>query len=54
MPIANILVTRESDTPGADRTTAELKAAGYKGVAEPLIDVMHKPREDFVRLWQSR
>lgn len=46
MPIVNILVTREGTTPGADRTTAEQKAAIYKGIADLLFDVMGKPRED--------
>ncbi|TXI90373.1 MAG: 4-oxalocrotonate tautomerase family protein [Cupriavidus sp.] len=46
MPIVNILVTREDTMPGADRTTAEQKAAIYKGIADLLFDVMGKPRED--------
>lgn len=40
MPIVNILVTREGTTPGADRTTAEQKAAVYKGIADLLFNVM--------------
>jgi len=46
MPIVNILVTREGTTPGADRTTADQKAAVYKGIADLLFNVMGKPRED--------
>ena len=46
MPIVNILVTREGTSPGADRTTAEQKAAVYQGIADLLFDVMGKPRED--------
>jgi len=46
MPIVNILVTREGTTPGADRTTADQKAAIYEGIANLLFDVMGKPRED--------
>ncbi|WP_372395931.1 4-oxalocrotonate tautomerase family protein [Azospirillum sp. HJ39] len=46
MPIVNILVTREGTSPGAHRTTAEQKAAVYKGVADLLFEVMGKPRED--------
>jgi 4-oxalocrotonate tautomerase len=48
MPLVNILVTREGTTPGADRTTADQKAAVYKGVADLLFDVMGKPREDTI------
>jgi 4-oxalocrotonate tautomerase len=51
MPIVNILVTREGTSAGADRTTAEQKAAIYKGVADLLFDVMGKPREDTVVLF---
>ena len=46
MPIVNILVTREGTTPSAERTTAEQKAAVYKGIADLLFDVTGKPRED--------
>lgn len=46
MPIVNILVTREGTSPGADRTTAEQKAAVYQGIADLLFEVMSKPRED--------
>jgi 4-oxalocrotonate tautomerase len=46
MPIVNILVTREGTTPGADRTTADQKAAVYKGIADLLFNVMGKPCED--------
>lgn len=46
MPIVNILVTREGTTPGADRTTAAQKAAVYQGIADLLLGVMGKPRED--------
>ncbi|RAK52656.1 tautomerase family protein [Phenylobacterium deserti] len=46
MPIVNIFVTREGTRPGADQTTAEQKAAIYKGVADLLFDVMGKPREE--------
>jgi 4-oxalocrotonate tautomerase len=46
MPIVNILVTRESTAPGADRTTADQKAAVYNGIADLLFNVMGKPRED--------
>lgn len=46
MPIVNILVTREGTAPGADRTTDEQKAAVYKGIADLLLEVMGKPRED--------
>jgi 4-oxalocrotonate tautomerase len=46
MPIVNILVTREGTKPGADRTTAEQKAAVYQGIADLLFEVMGKPRED--------
>ena len=53
MPIVNILVTRKGTTPGADRTTAEQKAAVYKGIADLLFDVMHKPREDTTVLFHE-
>jgi 4-oxalocrotonate tautomerase len=53
MPIVNILVTREGTTPGADRTTAEQKAAVYKGIADLLFDVMGKPREDTTVLFHE-
>jgi 4-oxalocrotonate tautomerase len=53
MPIVNILVTREGTTPGADRTTAEQKAAIYKGIADLLFDVMGKPREDTTVLFHE-
>jgi len=53
MPIVNILVTREVTTPGADRTTAEQKAAVYKGIADLLFDVMGKPREDTTVLFHE-
>ena len=53
MPIVNILVTREGTTPGADRTTAEQKAAIYKGIADLLFDVMNKPREDTTVLFHE-
>lgn len=46
MPIVNILVTREGTAPGADRTTADQKAAVYDGIADLLFNVMGKPRED--------
>lgn len=46
MPIVKILVTREGTTPGVERTTADQKAAVYKGIADLLFDVMGKPRED--------
>ncbi|MFJ3524282.1 4-oxalocrotonate tautomerase family protein [Pseudomonas sp. NPDC090203] len=46
MPIVNILVTREGTAPGADRTTADQKAAVYEGIANLLFKVMGKPRED--------
>jgi len=53
MPIVNILVTREGTTPGADRTTAEQKAAVYKGIADLLFEVMGKPREDTTVLFHE-
>jgi 4-oxalocrotonate tautomerase len=53
MPIVNILVTREGTTSGADRTTAEQKAAIYKGVANLLHDVMHKPIEDTIVIFHE-
>jgi len=46
MPIANILVTREGTSPGAERTTGEQKAAVYKGIADLLFIVMGKPHDD--------
>lgn len=33
MPIVNTLVTREGTAPGANRTTADQKAAVYEGIA---------------------
>jgi len=53
MPIVNILVTREGTTPGADRTSAEQKAAVYKGIADLLFEVMGKPREDTTVLFHE-
>lgn len=46
MPIVNILVTREGTAPGANRTTADQKAAVYEGIADLLFNVMGKPHED--------
>jgi 4-oxalocrotonate tautomerase len=43
MPIVTIQVTREGTQPGADRLTAEEKAALIKGASELLRDVLHKP-----------
>ncbi|MFL6698939.1 MAG: 4-oxalocrotonate tautomerase family protein [Vitreoscilla sp.] len=43
MPIVTIQVTREGTAPGADRLTAEEKAALIKGASELLRDVLHKP-----------
>lgn len=43
MPIVTIQVTREGTSPGADRLTAEEKAALIKGASELLRDVLHKP-----------
>ncbi len=45
MPIVTIQVTREGTTPGADRVTAEEKAALIKGASELLRDVLNKPLE---------
>lgn len=53
MPIVNILVTREGTAPGADRTTAEQKAAIYKGIGDLLFEVMGKPREDTTVLFHE-
>jgi 4-oxalocrotonate tautomerase len=53
MPIVNIMVTREGTVAGADRTTDEQKAAVYKGVADLLFEVMGKPREDTVVIFQE-
>jgi 4-oxalocrotonate tautomerase len=53
MPIVNILVTREGTRPDADRTTGEQKAAVYKGIADLLFDVMGKPREDTVVIFNE-
>ena len=43
MPIVNIQVTREGTLPGADRLTAEEKAALIKGASQLLNDVLNKP-----------
>ena len=43
MPIVNIQVTREGTLPGADRLTAEEKAALIKGASQLLKDVLNKP-----------
>ena len=43
MPIVTVQLTREGTSPGADRTTAEQKAAIYKGMSEVLRDVLGKP-----------
>ncbi len=49
MPIVTIQVTREGTVPGADRTTAEQKAALYNGVSELLREVLGKdPRDTFI------
>jgi len=53
MPIVNILVTHEGTSTGATRTTAEQKAAVYKGVADLLFDVMRKPHEDTIVLFHE-
>lgn len=53
MPIVNILVTREGTSPGADRTTKDQKAAVYKGIADLLFDVMGKPHDDTIVLFQE-
>jgi 4-oxalocrotonate tautomerase len=45
MPIVTVQVTREGNIPGADRVTAEQKAAIYKGVTNLLFDVLDKPHE---------
>jgi 4-oxalocrotonate tautomerase len=45
MPIVTIQVTREGNTPGTDRVTAQEKAQLIKGVSELLRDVLNKPVE---------
>ena len=45
MPIVTIQVTREGNTPGTDRVTADEKAQLIKGVSELLRDVLNKPVE---------
>jgi 4-oxalocrotonate tautomerase len=53
MPIVNILVTRESTSAGAKKTTQEQKVAVYKGIADLLFDVMGKPHDDTIVLFQE-
>ena len=43
MPMVTVQVTREGSVPGADRVTAEQKAAIYKGISQLLFDVLGKP-----------
>jgi len=43
MPIVNIMVTREGNTPGATSVTPEEKARLIKGVSEVLLEVLNKP-----------
>ena len=53
MPIVTIQVTREGTVPGADRTTAEQKAALYKGVSDLLRDVLGKDPDDTFIVFQE-
>jgi 4-oxalocrotonate tautomerase len=45
MPIVTIQVTREGNTPGTDRITAEEKAKLIHGASHLLLDVLNKPLE---------
>ena len=53
MPIVTIQVTREGTTPGADHTTAEQKAAIYKGVSDLLHTVLGKDPDDTFVIFQE-
>lgn len=43
MPIVNIQVTREGNTPGTNSVTAEEKARIIAGVSNVLLEVLNKP-----------
>jgi 4-oxalocrotonate tautomerase len=43
VPIVNILITRESASPGQFAATAEEKARLIKGVSDLLLEVLGKP-----------
>ena len=53
MPIVTVQVTREGTVPGADRTTAEQKAAIHKGIADLLLQVMGKHPDDTFTVFQE-
>lgn len=53
MPIVTIQVTREGTVPGADRTTAEQKAAIHRGVSDLLYDVLGKHPDDTFVIFQE-
>jgi 4-oxalocrotonate tautomerase len=53
MPIVTIQVTREGTAPGAERTTAEQKAALFKGVSDLLLEVLGKHPDDTFIVFQE-
>jgi 4-oxalocrotonate tautomerase len=48
MPIVTVQMTREGTEPGADRVTAEQKAALIGGISELVLEVLGKPLD---RTW---
>lgn len=43
MPFVTVQLTREGTQPGVDHTTADQKAAIFKGMSQVLLDVLGKP-----------
>jgi 4-oxalocrotonate tautomerase len=53
MPHIIVQVTREGTAPGVDRVTPEQKAAIYKGMSQVLLDVLGKPLDRTVVIFQE-
>lgn len=53
MPIVTVQVTREGNRPGVDQVTAEQKAQIYKGIGQLLLDVLDKPLERTLVIFQE-
>ena len=53
MPHIIVQVTREGTASGVDRVTPEQKAAIYKGMSQVLLDVLGKPLDRTVVIFQE-
>lgn len=53
MPHITVQVTREGTAPGVDRVTPEQKAAIYRGMSQVLLDVLGKPLDRTVVIFQE-